>query len=56
MDTIPIEVITLASYSGYESATGIVREVKLNKSLDVGPYIYGKFYYNWPATCKRQKV
>lgn len=56
MDTIPIEEITSASYSGYESATRLVREVELDKSFDFRPYIYGKFYDNWPATCKRQKI
>lgn len=56
MDTIPIEEITSASYSGYESATRLVREVELDKSFDFRTYIYGKFYDNWPTTCKRQKI
>ncbi|OJI96738.1 hypothetical protein ASPVEDRAFT_23728 [Aspergillus versicolor CBS 583.65] len=55
LDTIPIQKLDSASYSGYESSTRLVREVELDRDFDFRPYVYGKFYDHWPGTCERKK-
>ncbi|KAL3472827.1 acetoacetate decarboxylase-domain-containing protein [Aspergillus californicus] len=54
MDTVPIQRLTSVGYSGYEASTRVIREVELDKDFDFRPYVYGKFYDDWPGTCRRK--
>ncbi|KAH8883549.1 hypothetical protein GQ53DRAFT_846757 [Thozetella sp. PMI_491] len=56
LHTVPIKEITSAWSSGYSMETKMLKEVELDPSVDYRPYIYGRFYDDWPrAAAKARK-
>lgn len=56
LHTIPIKEITSSWASGYSMATKVLREIKLDDSVDYRPYIYGRFYDDWPRAAAKAKA
>ncbi|ETS84250.1 hypothetical protein PFICI_02275 [Pestalotiopsis fici W106-1] len=56
LHTIPVKEITSAWASGCSMATKVLREIELDDSVDYRPYVYGRFYDDWPRAAAKAKA
>jgi hypothetical protein len=53
VDTVPVKSLTSAFYSGYTMHTRVKRQIELGSSVDYRPYMYGRFFDDWPRTARK---
>jgi len=53
LHTVLVKELTSAWAAGYSRKTRVVREVTLDPSVDYRPYLYGRFYDDWPRTAAK---
>lgn len=53
LHTVPVEKINSAWATGYSMETKVLREIDLGSSVDYRPYIYGRFYDDWPRSAAK---
>ncbi|KAM5341309.1 hypothetical protein ACJ41O_014340 [Fusarium nematophilum] len=55
LHTVPVREITSAYSAGFIMNTKVRREVELGSDVDYRPYMYGRFYDDWPRTAAKAK-
>lgn len=53
VDTVPVKTLTSAFYSGYTMHTRVKRQIELGSDVDYRPYIYGRFFDDWPRAARQ---
>lgn len=56
LHTVPVKELTSAWASGYSMGTQVLREMELDTTVDYRPYIYGRFYDDWPRAAAKAKA
>lgn len=56
LHTVPVKEITSAWASGFSMTNKVIKEVELDSSVDYRPYIYGRFYDDWPRAAAKAKM
>ncbi|KAI8648215.1 hypothetical protein NCS57_01489400 [Fusarium keratoplasticum] len=56
LHTVPVKEVNSGWTSGYGMNTRLVREIPLDPSVDYRPYVYGRFFDNWPGASARAKA
>ncbi|WZH50404.1 acetoacetate decarboxylase [Fusarium acuminatum] len=55
LHTVPVREITSAYSAGFIMNTKVRRQVELGTDVDYRPYMYGRFYDDWPRTAAKAK-
>ncbi|EWZ43288.1 hypothetical protein BFJ70_g11683 [Fusarium oxysporum] len=55
LHTVPVRQITSAYSSGFIMNTKVCRQVQLATDVDYRPYMYGRFFDDWPRTAAKAK-